>query len=219
MGRIAQLRERAQETLWIAPLIGLVLAIVLATASLVADDNITFGRTIVVGFGGEDQSARSILSTIAASMLTFLALSFTLTVVALQLATNFSSRLLRYFLTDRPSKIALALFVATFTYSVLILRDVAPGQVPEISVTIATVLAIAAVVAFVYYVSSVAQSLRIANIVERAAAEARAEVEGEHQEGDPADEAVERDAVERQTATLRQSAPTQTVVWIARPES
>lgn len=217
MGRIAQLRERAQETLWIAPLIGLLVALLLATGSLALDGHVTLGRSAVIGFGGEDQSARSILSTIAASMLTFLALSFTLTVVALQLATNFSSRLLRYFLTDRPSKVALALFVATFTYSVLVLRDVSPGSVPEVSVTVATVMAIAAVVAFIYYVSSVAQSLRIANIVERAGGESRREIEAQT-DRDPA--GAEEDDRSRARLDLERrdaSEPTARVTWDRPP--
>ncbi len=217
MGRIAQLRERAQETLWIAPLVGLVAALLLATASLALDDHATLGRSAIVGFGGEDQSARSILSTIAASMLTFLALSFTLTVVALQLATNFSSRLLRHFLTDRPSKVALALFVATFTYSVLVLRDVSPGSVPEISVTVATVMAIAAVVAFIYYVSSVAQSLRIANIVERAAADSRREIDAQADWGPAGAEEDDRSRARADLGSRSTSEPTAAVSWHRPP--
>ncbi len=51
-------------------------------------------------------------------MVTVIALLLGLAVVALQLSsTQFSPRLLRNFLRDRPSQIVLSAFVATFAYS------------------------------------------------------------------------------------------------------
>jgi uncharacterized membrane protein len=58
-------------------------AIALATLTIEIDGGIAVGDGALIGFGGGPDSARSVLSTIAASMLTFLALVFTLTVVAL----------------------------------------------------------------------------------------------------------------------------------------
>jgi uncharacterized membrane protein len=194
MARIQSLRERLAEALWVAPAVGLLAAMALAALTIEIDGGIAVGDGAVIGFGGGPDSARSILSTIAASMLTFLALVFTLTVVALQLASDFSPRLLSSFLSARISKMALALFVATFTYSVLVLREVAPADVPELSVTVAIVLAILAVLVFVYYVSEIAQSLRLANIVDRAGAATRAEIAAmaDHR-GEPGAEERERE--------------------------
>ena len=51
-------------------------------------------------------------------MVTVIALLLGLTVVALQLSsTQFSPRLLRNFLRDRPNQVVLSAFVATFAYS------------------------------------------------------------------------------------------------------
>jgi uncharacterized membrane protein len=56
--------------------------------------------------------------SIAGTMVTVIALMLGLTVVALQLSsTQFSPRLLRNFLRDRPTQIVLSAFVATFAYS------------------------------------------------------------------------------------------------------
>jgi uncharacterized membrane protein len=177
MARLALLRQRARETLWLAPALGLLLALGLTVLTIQFDDTVEVGSSTLIGFDGGPDSARSILSTIAASMLTFLALVFTLTVVALQLASDFSPRLLRTFLSTTATKVALGLFVATFTYAVLVLREVDPDNVPELSVTIAIILVIVSVIAFVYYVSEVAQSLRVASIVERAGQGSRDEIE------------------------------------------
>ena len=145
----------------------------LTVLTIELDDSVTVASSAVVGFDGGADSARSILSTIAASMLTFLALVFTLTVVALQLASDFSPRLLRNFFTARASKLSLSLFVTTFTYAVLVLREVSPDNVPELSVTVAIVLVLLSVLMFVYYVSVIAQSLRVANIVDTAGSATR----------------------------------------------
>jgi uncharacterized membrane protein len=193
MARLQSLRERLSEALWVAPTLGLLVAIALAALTIEIDGGIAVGDGALIGFGGGPDSARSILSTIAASMLTFLALVFTLTVVALQLASDFSPRLLSSFLSARVSKTALALFVTTFTYAVLILREVAPEDVPELSVTVAIVLAILSVLVFVYYVSEIAQSLRLANIVDRAGAATRDEIAAMPDDGEPGAEQRERE--------------------------
>ena len=216
MAKLAVLRDMARETLWIAPTIGVLAAMVLVVLTINIDDSVTVGSSAVVGFNGGADSARSILSTIAASMLTFLALVFTLTVVALQLASDFSPRLLRNFFTARASKLSLSLFVATFTYSVLILREVAPDSVPELSVTIAIVLVLISVLMFVYYVSTIAQSLRVANIVDRAGSATRAEIEVSlaSMEGEAGDEEADRDRGWRTVADLE---PAIIVPWCGKP--
>lgn len=197
MARLVRLREIARETLWLAPAIGLLFAMALTVATIQIDESVEVGSSAVIGFDGGSSSARSVLSTIAASMLTFLALVFTLTIVALQLASDYSPRLLRTFLLARATKVALGLFVATFTYAVLVLREVSEVEVPELSVTIAIVLVLLSVLVFVYYVSNVAQSLRIASIVETAGAAARAELAAKPppgaDAGDPGDEPAERE--------------------------
>ncbi len=194
MARLTLLRQQAKETLWLAPALGLLLALALTAVTIRFDDGIEVGSGALVGFDGGPDSARAILSTIAASMLTFLALVFTLTVVALQLASDFSPRLLRGFLVARASKVALGLFVSTFTYAVLVLREVDPDNVPELSVTIAIILVIVSVIAFVYYVSEIAQSLRVASIVERAGDATRSEIARSLTgDGEPGEEEGDRD--------------------------
>lgn len=187
-------RELVRESLWIAPAVGVLFAMALTVLTIEVDDSVTVGSSAVIGFDGGADSARSILSTIAASMLTFLALIFTLTVVALQLASDFSPRLLRNFFSARASKLALALFVATFTYAVLVLREVSPSLIPELSVTVAIVLVLLSVLMFVYYVSVIAQSLRVANIVDTAGSATRDEIISSlDADGEPGDEERDRD--------------------------
>src|SRR5213595_91060 len=76
-------------------------------------------------FQGTADDARSLLIGISGTMITVIALLLGLTVVALQLSsTQFSPRLLRNFLRDRPNQVVLSVFVGTFVYSAAGLFDV-----------------------------------------------------------------------------------------------
>ncbi|PRC51385.1 DUF2254 domain-containing protein, partial [Mycobacterium sp. ITM-2017-0098] len=76
-------------------------------------------------FGGGADAAREVLGAVATSLITVTSLTFSLTVVTLQLA---SSRgvywLLRTFAADRFVQRTLALFLATFVYALTVLRTV-----------------------------------------------------------------------------------------------
>ena len=93
--------------------------------------------------------ARDVLATIAAAMLSFIGLVFTITIVALQLASSqFSPRVLRTFLRDRGSQISLGVFVATFVYALVMLRVLGSTSedeltnVPGAAVTVALGLSV-----------------------------------------------------------------------------
>ncbi len=64
--------------------------------------------------GGPD-SARAVLSTIAASILGLIALVFSITIVTLQLTSSqFSPRALPNFLRDRTSQVTLSTFIGLY---------------------------------------------------------------------------------------------------------
>ena len=74
--------------------------------------------------GGAD-AARQILIAIAAAVITVVGVVFSITIVALTLAsTQFGPRMLRNFIRDRGTQITLGMFVATFVYAVLALGSV-----------------------------------------------------------------------------------------------
>src|SRR5690606_1145390 len=76
-------------------------------------------------FGGGPESALSILSSISTSMITVTGLVFSLTVVALQLASSqYTPRVVRNFTGDISTQTVFGVFVATFTYALLIMGSV-----------------------------------------------------------------------------------------------
>ena len=95
--------------------------------------------------GGPD-GAREVLSTIAGSMITVAGVSFSITIVALTLASQqFGPRILRSFLRDMGNQVVLGTFVSTFLYCLLVLRTVRGHDgaefVPHMAVTTGVVLA------------------------------------------------------------------------------
>src|SRR5215467_5157139 len=79
---------------------------------------VSIGPRSPLAFQGTSDDARTLLIGIAGTMVTVIALLLGLTVVALQLSsTQYSPRLLRNFLRDRPNQVVLSVFVATFAYS------------------------------------------------------------------------------------------------------
>ncbi|MET1035899.1 MAG: DUF2254 domain-containing protein [Arthrobacter sp.] len=174
-------REALRSELWPIPTLAVVAAIALGVALPQLDAAID-GRTADTVsryfFGGGPEAARSVLESIAGSLITVTSLTFSLTVVTLQLASSqFSPRLLRTFTGDRFVHVTLALFLATFSYALTVLRTVrtAPeaGQpfVPEISVTFAFVLTVASVLALVLFLAHLTREIRVETMMQRVHAE------------------------------------------------
>ncbi len=109
-----RLSEYARGSLWVLPTLSV--AVALAAGSLLSA--VSVGVRTPLAFQGTPDDARNLLLGVAGTMVTVIALMLGLTVVALQLSsTQFSPRLLRNFLRDRPNQVVLSAFVATFAYS------------------------------------------------------------------------------------------------------
>ena len=170
-GTRSRLRESLRTQLWPLPTVGVVLAVIagvlLPELDAAVDEDLPPGVKAWL-FGGDADAARTLLDAISSSMITVTALTFSLTVVTLQLASSqFSPRLLRTFAGDQFVQATLALFLATFTYSLTVLRAVRSGGdgrevelVPQIAVTVSFVLALASVVALVLFLAHLTQQIR-----------------------------------------------------------
>lgn len=170
-GRVVGLRDTLRTELWPAPTAGVLLAllagVLLPELDRAVDDNLPAGVTAYL-FGGGASAARTVLDAVASSLITVTSLTFSLTVVTLQLASGqFSPRLLRTFTRDRFVHFTLAMFLATFVYALTVLRTVRSVEeeqaqfVPQISVTLAFVLAVASVISLVLFLAHLAREIRV----------------------------------------------------------
>ena len=168
---VASARDTVRTQLWPLPVAGVVVAAVAGV--LLPRLDVYWGNALpswlnAVLFGGDAGAARTLLDAIASSLITVTSLTFSLTVVTLQLASSqFSPRLLRTFTSDIFVQATLAVFLATFTYSLTVLRAVRSGDdsgvalVPRISVTIAFVLGLASVLGLVLFLAHLARQIRV----------------------------------------------------------
>jgi len=132
--------------------------------------------------GGPD-AALTILGTVAASMVSLAALVLTITMVVVQLAMGqFSPRIVQRILRDKPSQIAIGLFVATFVHAILAVREVTlngegEGNVPGVAVITAFVLVLVSIAVLVMYVHHIGQALRVSALIELVGKDTRTLIE------------------------------------------
>lgn len=168
--RIA-VRDTVRTQLWPLPVVGATVALILGMVLPRVDRSVdaslpSWLRSVL--FSGDPGAARTVLDAVSSSLITVTSLTFSLTVVTLQLASNqFSPRLLRTFTSDMFVQATLGLFLATFTFSLTVLRSVRSSGdaqavfVPQISVTVSFVLAVASVIGLVVFLAHLARQIRV----------------------------------------------------------
>lgn len=170
--QLIKLWELLRSSYWFVPSQMAIIASGLAFIMLWLDKAGKIGLIEKLGWiytGGPD-GARTLLSTVAGSMITVAATAFSITIVSLTLASSqFGPRLLRNFMQDRGNQIVLGTFIATFIYCLLILRTIRGADynafVPQISVTFGVLLAIASIGVLIYFIHHAAASIQADNVI------------------------------------------------------
>jgi uncharacterized membrane protein len=181
--RPAQRWNRLVNNYWFVPATMVALSIGLSVLLPLVDH--ILGDSAVVPdwiYGGGPDGARALLTTIAGSMITVAALTFSITIVGLSTASQqFGPRLLRNFLRDRGYKLVLGTFLATFVYCLLVLRTVrsngAQQFVPYVSLAFGMLLAAAGVGVLVYFIHHAAFSIRAETVVAATGRELRGAID------------------------------------------
>jgi uncharacterized membrane protein len=172
MTRLRASWEYLRGTYWAVPSALAVAAVGLSVAMIQLDEAATaslLDRLSWVYTGGPE-GARAVLSTIAASMITVAGVTFSITIVALTLASQqFGPRLLRNFLRDLGNQVVLGTFVSTFIYCLLVLRTVRGSDdeefVPHLAVTVGVVLAMLSLGVLIFFIHHVATSIQASRII------------------------------------------------------
>ncbi|MEO7133685.1 MAG: DUF2254 family protein, partial [Vicinamibacterales bacterium] len=167
MTRLLAVWERMRGTYWAVPSTMAAASIVLSIAMVDLDRALTATRLSRLSwvYTGGPEGARAVLSTIAASMITVAGVTFSITIVALTLASQqFGPRLLRNFLRDIGNQVTLGTFIATFSYCLLVLRTVRGNDdaqfVPHLAVTAGVVLAMFSLGVLIFFIHHVSVSIQ-----------------------------------------------------------
>jgi uncharacterized membrane protein len=163
-----RLLQQVRTSLWFVPVVCVLLGVAISFVTI-AIDRASDYHLIPESFTGGPDAAVAILSTVAASMVSLAALVLTITMVVVQLAMGqFSPRIVQTILRDKPSQIAIGVFVATFAHAMLALREVNfdDKSVPGLAIVVAYALVLASIVLLVIYVHHIGQSLRVSALIE-----------------------------------------------------
>jgi uncharacterized membrane protein len=133
-------------------------------------------------FGAGADGSRALLSAVATSMITVAGVAFSITVVALSLtASQYTSRVLRNFMSDRTNQTVLGMFVGIFAYCLVVLRTIRGGDegkfVPSLAVLFGLVLAFIGIGVLIYFIHHIATSIQAAHLLATAADETRRAVD------------------------------------------
>jgi uncharacterized membrane protein len=176
--------DRIRSSFWFLPAAMASAAMVLAFATVALETPVTDWLRLNWGltFTGGAEGASSLLGAIAGSMITIAGVVFSMTLVALSLASSqLGPRLLRSFMRDTTTQMVLGTFVATFLYCLLVLRTIRRAEetlfVPHLSVTLGVLLAVVSVGVLIYFIHHVSMSIQANEIVARVGKELIEEIE------------------------------------------
>ena len=154
--------------MWLLPVVAVVVSVGLGAVL----SRINVSPDSLLAFQGTADDARNLLIGISSTMVTVIALLLGLAVVALQLSsTQFSPRLLRNFLRDRPNQVVLSVFVGTFGYSAAGLFEVGVSggervtEFPRFAVTVAVGLLFLSLGLLVFFADHLAHSIQVDQVM------------------------------------------------------
>jgi uncharacterized membrane protein len=182
--RLAHLWESLRTSFWFVPTLMIAGTVGLSFLSVHVDGRlkVQWVRTVGWIWAGSPEGARQMLSTIAGSMITVAGVAFSITIVALTLAsTQFGPRLLRSFVRDLGNQVVLGTFVSTFVYCLLVLRTVRGGDgaefVPYLSVTLGVAFALTSLGVLIYFIHHVASAIQAEHLIASVARELEESIE------------------------------------------
>jgi uncharacterized membrane protein len=164
--------EALRTTLWFVPAVLIVLGTIVFIVTFKIDVAAYFHQIQLPSWLrlGNSQSGRDVLIAIAAAIITVVGVVFSITILALTLASQqFGPRMMRNFVRDVGNQVTLGVFVATFVYSVLALGSITiyphGGFTPHLSITVAESMLLVDVVVLVYFINHIASSIQLPAVI------------------------------------------------------
>lgn len=168
--------EKLRTSLFFFPMMSVLAAIVLGQLGILVDSRIERGPAdLPLVLSSTVESARAVLTTIAGATMTFAGIAFSVSLLVIQLGSSqYSPRVVHTLFRDPFNKRVMGLVVGTFTYCLIVMRSVRSALeengspvVPNLSVSVAVLLGIAAILATVAFINHSAHSMDISEILER----------------------------------------------------
>jgi uncharacterized membrane protein len=151
-----------RNSLWALPMAIVLVAAVVAVVTLQLRLP-SMGSGVWWLYSGDASQASDLLANLLGAMITMSTLAISITIVVLTLAAqSLGPRLIQIFMGNTGTKLALGLFVGTVVYLLLVLRTIVGTSslsVPQLAVTLSTVLVIGSIVVLLFFVHHLARSI------------------------------------------------------------
>jgi len=188
--------EALRTTLWLVPTILVVVAALLFAVTF-SIDLAAYHHELTLPFWfrtGSPDAGRQVLIAIAAAVITVIGVVFSITILALTLASQqFGPRMMRNFIRDIGNQVTLGVFVGTFVYSVLALgsiTSVVSGPngdfIPHLSITVAEGLLLVDLAVLIYFIHHIAKSIQLPEVIAGIARDLMAAIDAEFPAQGPA---------------------------------
>ena len=150
-------RQFAKGSLWLLPLIGALLGVVLGSISILVDERVGLSQI----WEYSPATATTLLSAVVGATAALTGFVVTVSVLVVQMATStFSARYMRLWYRDGLLKATLAVVVGTLTFSFALLRRVKTDFVPNLGVTVAGLFLLAGILLFLLFLDRFVHRLR-----------------------------------------------------------
>lgn len=172
MKKLVFLLKELLATFWFLPVLIICFAVFLSMALVSLDNSVSISQEgwIRLLLVNSSDSARSILSTISGAMIGVAGTVFSVTLVALTLASSqFGPRLIKNFMYVRLNQIVLGSYISTYLYCLLVLNSISDSNghsfIPPISILVAIFAAIANIVLLIIFIHKIAVSIQADEVV------------------------------------------------------
>ena len=119
----------------------------------------------------DGDTALTVLSACLGGLISLMVFSFSMVMLLLsQASNNYSPRLLPGLISDRRHQVILGIYLSTILYNIFTLFSIEPSEdkytLPGFSVLLGIVFTIVCLVAFIYFIHNISQSIQINNILD-----------------------------------------------------
>ncbi|WP_066218515.1 DUF2254 domain-containing protein [Formosa haliotis] len=172
MKKLLFLFKRLKSTFWFIPVLIIILSIFLSIGLVSLDQVVTLPHEGLARFFfvNSADSARSILSTISGAMIGVASTVFSITLVALTLASSqFGPRLIRNFMYVRLNQIVLGSYVSTYIYCLFVLNAIKESDgytfMPSLSILVAIIAAFINILLLIVFIHQIATSIQADKVI------------------------------------------------------
>lgn len=176
--------DALQSSYWFIPTVMAAAAAALSVATTLVDGQLgsDWMEDLDWLYANKPEGARTLLSTVAGSMIGVAGVTFSITIASVVYASGqYGPRLLSNFMRDRGNQVTLGTFIATFLYCLLVLRTIRSADenyvgedavadatgpfVPHIAILVGLALAVASVAVLIYFIHHVPRSILVSNVI------------------------------------------------------